>query len=258
MPVLVNGVMVLPLGQRVYQLSSKDARIGAVAVSIPFLLVLAGLISCGGAIVSQNVVVTHSFFGSLQLTAIIGYRQMRLLLSGPPDISAFDQTWSITSACPSSASNACPDFDQIGATMCISSDSFASFTASQVFGGFAVCLQLLLPALIFTNKLQSRALFCFVSWCIIIFIVISVCCAVLGLRQIENCEDNNLIEKLQQASFDISQTTLLQPGANSLIAAIVFQFLIWIYLHFYANISTQPQRINAAGLQDALVAGDGL
>ena len=92
MPVLINGKMCLPIGGRVHQLDSKDARIAAVAMTIPLLLTLAGLISCGTGIVSEQLVIFSDFFGSFQATAIVGYHQIHFMFVGPNGIQAVDQT----------------------------------------------------------------------------------------------------------------------------------------------------------------------
>jgi hypothetical protein len=55
MPVLVNGRMCLPIGARVYQHDAKDSRVAAAAKVLPLLLAFAGLISCGSAIVNENI-----------------------------------------------------------------------------------------------------------------------------------------------------------------------------------------------------------
>ena len=133
----------------------------------------------------------------------------------------------ITRAC-SGSPDTCPgpdsDHPADSSYICIPASSFSSFTASQVFGAFAICLQLLLTFLMVLKKVQARG-FAACSWATILCLIIAVCCAVLGLRQIENCEDG----KLQQIdpSFTITYTTSLLPAPNAIIAAIFFEFFIW-------------------------------
>jgi hypothetical protein len=227
MPIVIDGRMCFPFGARVYQLDSKDPRIAAVTMAIPALLAFAGLITCGTSIAGANILV-QTPSDSIAATVDVGFRQMRLTVTSITTFFDQAQTFTIKSACPG-AVDICPQlidpFDtSINPAVCISSSSFSSFAACQVFGAFAICLLLTLPPLIFLNK-ASSTIFSVSSWSIIVFLVISVCCAVLGCRQIENCQDDLLFPPNSGMSY--TRQAFTSTGANSMIFAILFQFFIW-------------------------------
>ena len=84
--------MCLPIGARVYQLDTKDSRVAAAAKVLPLLLAFAGLISCGSAIVNENISIYNPFFGSFQAIVTIGFRQLRLQLVGEPGVPTLETT----------------------------------------------------------------------------------------------------------------------------------------------------------------------
>jgi hypothetical protein len=221
--------MCFPFGARVYQLDSKDPRIAAVTMAIPAILAFAGLITCGTSIAGANFQFQSPppFAISIAATVNVGFRQMRLSTTS----SFFDQaqTLTIKSACPGAADTCPQPIDPSASSpnyeVCIPSSSFSSFAACQVFGAFAICLLLTLPPLIFLNK-ASSIIFSVSSWSIIVFLVISVCSAVLGCRQIEYCQDNALVPP-PDSGVTYTRRAFTSTGANSLIFAIVFQFFIW-------------------------------
>ena len=224
MPIVIDGRMCFPFGARVYQLDSKDSRIAAVTMAIPALLAFAGLISCGAAIAGANIQVqTSSVTASASIS--VGFRQLRLAVQS----NFFDNTaltYTIKSAC-SGDPNTCPQpTDPSGSSLdiCIPSSSKSSFDACQVFGAFAICLLLILPPLVFLKK-ASSTIFSVSSWAIIVFLVISVCCAVLGCRQIEYCQDDLLFPP--ESGVTYTRQAFTSTGANSIIFAILFQFFIW-------------------------------
>jgi hypothetical protein len=135
----------------------------------------------------------------------------------------------ITAPCAGDTCPAQADASSQSNNICIPANSLASFNSSKVFGSFAIFLQLILPILMFLKKINNCA-FAALSWTIIVFLVISACCALLGLRQIETCEDGAILKSLSDPSFTVTFTTLLLPGANCMIAAIFFQFFLWMYV----------------------------
>ncbi len=228
MPVTIDGRMCLPFGARVYQLDSKDPRNAAVFMLIPAILAIAGLISCNTAIAGQNVQVAQSSF-SIGVSVTIGFRQMVLTASAFFDQS---QTFSIKSACPGADNECIKPINPADAAyntnydVCIPASSYSSFTASQVFGAVAICFMLILPCLIFFQKV-NRVAFAICSWIIVLCLIISVCCAVLGCRQIESCIEQNNVPTTD-ASTSITKQAYTYGGANCIVAAILFQFFIWL------------------------------
>jgi hypothetical protein len=237
MPVLINGRSCLPIGARVYQIDLKDPRVVAAAMLVPLILALAGTISCGTAVVIQDInVFIPNFALTFQETITIGFRQIRV----QANIMGYvvDNTSYITQACPAQPGNqpwqaSYPCIGPISGdsitNICILPAAVASFTASQVFSAFAIIMQLLLPVLVVLNKVQSRS-FAACSWLIVVLLTIAVCCAVLGAQAFENCMFNTISPNQGQQQGPqptISYTTALLSSSNSLIAAIFFQFFLW-------------------------------
>ena len=215
----------------------KDARFVAAATAIPLILALAGVIVCGTAILNQSINVSVSIQGlvfQIQETVTIGFRQIRLQVAG---FQSVDATTYIKQACPNQPTNqtsqnvAYPCIgsvpgDSSDQNICILPTSFASFAASQVFAAFAITLQVAQPALVMllAFKKVHKHSFTISSCAIIVFLIISVCCAALGAQKFEDC----LFQlAAMTAPSSASYSTQLLPGANNIIAAIFFQFFIW-------------------------------
>ena len=116
--------------------------------------------------------------------------------------------------------------DSSDQNICILPTSFASFAASQVFAAFAITLQVAQPALVMLVAFEKvhTHIFSISSCAIIVFLIISVCCAALGAQKFEDC----LFQLVAMtAPSSASYSTQLLPGANNIIAAIFFQFFIW-------------------------------